>query len=137
MSQTVKTLILIVFLIASAVLIIKSGILDNITGKSSSNNDYKAVAESFIRKNVFISHKIGKVVSIVHYGSGGEAGPESYNVYSLTGTERTAVCYVTLEKNDKGGWKVIESSLSLDGGTLKVPVKQPSESGSLLKFKFK
>ena len=137
MSQTVKALILVVLLFMAVILLLNSGILENIRGKSVSNDDYKAVAENFIKKNVFISRKIGKVVSIVHYGAGGEAGPQSYNVYTLTGTEKTAVCYVTLEKKETGGWIVTESSLSINGGMLQVPVKQPSESGPLLRFRFK
>jgi hypothetical protein len=137
MSDTHKMLILIVVLTAGAILLFKSGTFNSIRNIPVSKTDYNAVAEDFIKKNVFISRKVGKVDSITHYGAGGEAGPQSYNVYTVNGSDRTAVCYVTLVKNQDGSWSVTESTLSVDGSQYKVPVKQSNNKKAASRFKFK
>jgi hypothetical protein len=137
MAKTLKMLILIVVLLVGAILLLKSGVFNSLSNIAVSNTDYNAVAEDFIKKNIFISRKVGKVERITQYGSGGEAGPQSYNVYTVNGTDRTAVCYITLVKDKDGSWSVTESTLSVDGSQFQVPVKQSKNKKATSRFKFK
>lgn len=85
---------------------------------------YKEVAEEFLFKNSAIGLKIGKVERLDHIGVGGDGGKESYNVYRLYRKNRTAICYITLEKDDKFRWNVTSAILAVDGTEYKLPTKR-------------
>ncbi|MBN1291282.1 MAG: hypothetical protein JXB48_05520 [Candidatus Latescibacteria bacterium] len=87
-------------------------------------NDYKAVAENFLRKNVYIAKRIGKVDRLSHVGDGGGSGTSSYNLYRLYGSEKEGVCDVTVEKDDTGNWYVTYALLTIEGMEYKIPIKR-------------
>ena len=93
---------------------------------------YKEVAEEFLFKNSVIGLKIGKVERLEHIGVGGDGGKESNNVYRLYGNNRTAICYITLEKDDTFRWNVTSAILAVDGTEYKLPTKH---SEDVKKFK--
>jgi hypothetical protein len=83
--------------------------------------DYLAVSESFIRNNVYIGGKIGKVTDMTHSGIGGDSGRESFNVFRLVGTDSEGILYLTVKKDEQGIWNPSEATLSVNGILMEVP----------------
>ena len=101
-------------------------------------SDYAAVAEKFIKKNGFIANKIGKVISLSHVGKGGDTERTSFNVFKVKGEEKSAICNMTLNRDENNDWYVTSADILVDGRTLKVPVKRSASAGDKLKtFKMK
>ena len=88
--------------------------------------DYESVADSFIRSNVFIAKRLGKITESTHIGKGGETGRESYNVFWLVGQDNPGLLNLTLEKDDTGEWYPKEAQLIDEGLILDVPVSRSS-----------
>ena len=94
----------------------------NRRGQDVDGTDYHAVAEHFIRKNPIIARELGRVSRISQVGDGGSAGV-SHNVYRITGSDLSGVCYVSLTREDDNTWYVSNAHLSVEGRDLKLPVR--------------
>ena len=98
--------------------------------------DYRDVAENFIKTSGFIAHEIGKLTEISHIGKGGATGKESYNVYKVRGDETSGVINLTLTRDNEDKWFVTFADLSTGGKVFTVPIKR-SEGEKWQRFKLK
>ena len=87
--------------------------------------DYKKVALNFINNDANISKRVGTIKAIRHIGVGGSSGTISHNAFSITGSEYTAYCHVSLKrKKGEKNWYVDEVSLMVDGHDYAIPVSR-------------
>ena len=117
----IKQIILLTVIVAitGALLML---VVINRHGQDVVETDYRAVAEHFIRENPIIARELGRVSRISQVGDGGSAGV-SHNVYRITGSELSGVCYVSLTRQDDNTWYVSNAHLSVEGRDLKLPVR--------------
>ena len=86
--------------------------------------DHRAVAIHFATKNGFIAKRIGKVERHSYLADGGGGGKTSFNVFRLYGKDKTGVCELTLQKNEKGEWFVTSALLTAEGTEYNIPIKR-------------
>ena len=98
--------------------------------------DYKIVAEDFIKKSGFIANKLGKARDISHVGKGGASGKKSYNVYKVRGEDAVGVINLTLTRDSEYRWFVTSADLSTGGKVFTVLIKS-SEGEKWQQFKLK
>ena len=87
-------------------------------------DDYKVVAENFIKKSGFIANKLGKMTNISHIGKGGSSGKKSYNVYKLRGNDASGTITLTLTRDSERRWFVTTADLATGGRVFTVPIKR-------------
>ena len=56
--------------------------------------------------------------------SGGGSGNESHNVFSLRGSEKHGVCYMTLTRDREDRWWVETCTLNVEGVDYRIPVRK-------------
>ena len=87
-------------------------------------DDYKVVAENFIKKSGFIANKLGKATNISHIGKGGSSGKKSYNVYKVRGKDASGIINLTLTRDSERRWFVTYADLATGGKVFTVPIKR-------------
>ena len=110
-------------LLPAAALLLGIGTLIRGCSPGIDETDYAAVAEDFLLRNAIIARKIGKVESLEHFGDGGGTGSVSYDVYRLSGTEKTATCSLVLRR-EGSVWRVSSAMLTIDGLEYRIPVRK-------------
>jgi len=130
----VLTIVIMFIIVLSARWLVSFRFLGLTSGVN--REDYRAVAEDFIKTSGFIAHEIGKVTEISHIGKGGATGKESYNVYKVRGEETTGVINLTLTRDNEDRWFVTSADLSTGGKVFTVPIKR-SEGKKWQRFKLR
>ena len=126
----VLTIVIMVIIIMSAKWFI------SFRHSEENREDYKVVAENFIKTSGFIANKLGKVTDMSHIGKGGSSGKQSYNVYKVRGEYTNGIMNLTLTRDSEHRWFVTSADLATGGKVFSVPIKR-SEGEKWRGFKLK
>lgn len=119
--STLKQIVLLTVIVLSVGVVLLM-VTKNRIGQTVDETDYRAVAEYYVKNNPIIARELGRVSRISQVGDGGSAGV-SHNVYRVTGTDLSGVCYISLTRDDDNTWYVSNAHLSVEGRDFKLPVR--------------